>query len=114
MDEKQITIMVMKPGEDPEVKEVADCLKSYREIVRGYIQIVYLTDDIALVCNEEGKLHGLTPNRCFDLPFFTDIVVGNIIFVKVDNETGEFDSLTAKDIERLNKAFCGKTHITEV
>ena len=58
-------VIIVKPFTQPYTKEIKGDLRSMQEIVGGYIEAVYPFDDeeIALVCNEEGKLEGLTPNR---------------------------------------------------
>lgn len=114
MTTNEVTILFMEPTKNPELRVIPDELKSYQELVGGSIEMVRILPDIALICNKEGKLLDFTPNRHFHLPFFKDIVVGNIVFVKISDETGEFVSLTAKDIERLNQAFSDKNYISEV
>lgn len=58
-------VIIVKPFTQPYTKEIKGDLRSMQEIVGGYIEAVYPFDDeeIALVCNEEGKLEGLIPNR---------------------------------------------------
>ena len=106
-----VKILLIKPGENPEVMEIEDTLSSYQNLVDGPIQMVYLTDDVALICNEEGKLRGLKHNRNFDLKHFKDYVVGNIVLVGIDNDSGEFVSLNASQTERFINAFSGKRWI---
>ena len=72
------------------------------------------TSDVALVCNEEGKIQELAPNRLFDLPHFTDVICGNMLIVGVNNDTGEFDSLSAEQIEHFTNVFRNRFCITEV
>lgn len=110
----EIKILFIKPGEKPEVMEVEDKLESYQKLVGGYIEMVYLTDDVALICNEEGKIMGLKNNRNFNLPHFKDCVVGNIVIVGVDDDSGEFVSLNAAQIERFTNAFSNKLWINEI
>ena len=58
-------VIIVKPFTQPYIKEIKNNLRSMQEVVGGYIEVIYPFDDrnIALVCNEEGKLEGLTPNR---------------------------------------------------
>lgn len=58
-------VIVIKPFTQPYIKEISGDLRSMQKIVGGYIEIIYPFDDmeVALVCNEEGKLEGLMPNR---------------------------------------------------
>ena len=71
-------IILVKPFTQPYTTEIKGDLESMQAIVGGYIEAVYPFDDqeIALVCNEEGKLEGLTPNR-FLLIVTTEYVISS-------------------------------------
>ncbi len=57
-------VLVVEAGRQPMVKEIDGFLRSMQEMVEGYIQPVYpWREEVALVCNEEGKINGLTLNR---------------------------------------------------
>ena len=58
-------VIIVKPFTNPYVATIKGDLESMQAIVGGYIEAVYPFDDpdVALVCNEEGKLEGLTPSR---------------------------------------------------
>ena len=63
-NENKITVLIVEPEKAPYVKEISDDLESLQHEVSGYIQAVYPFDDnVAILCNEEGKLHGLPLNR---------------------------------------------------
>ena len=58
--------------------------------VGGTIQALYpFEEPVALICNEEGKLNGMEPNRRLG----NDIVCGPFFLVG-DSESGNFVSLT--------------------
>ena len=104
-ENKQIIVLLVKPGENPEVREISNCLKSFQKLVDGDIQLVNLTDRIGLICNEYGKILDLELNRYFHLPYFEDRMVGNIVLVGAADETGDFTSLTSKEIAYFTKVF---------
>lgn len=55
-------------------------LKELKEIVEGYIEIVYLKDGRLMVVNEEGKLLGLPVNHnASNLVDWRDVIVGNVL-----------------------------------
>lgn len=58
-------VIIIKPFTNPYIANIKGDLESMQAVVGGYIEAVYPFDDqeIALICNEEGKLEGLTPNR---------------------------------------------------
>ena len=72
-------------------------------MVDGLIEYVYLPNcnDVVLICNEEGKLLGLPPNR--DIGY--DIVCGDFLIVGDDPELGEDRSLTEEQITKYSKMF---------
>ena len=59
-----MNVLLIMPGERPKETEIDGSLESMQNIVGGLIQAIYPFDDpVALVCNDEGKLIGLEPNR---------------------------------------------------
>ena len=57
-------VLVVEPMKPPCRAEIDGSLESMQKLVGGYIEAVYpFEDPVALVCNEEGKLMGLPPNR---------------------------------------------------
>lgn len=100
---KKIKCLLVKPNEEPEVVEVENTLKALQGIVNGYIQAVPLSKTSDLICNEEGKLLGLEPNR----PVGDDLIMGNFIIVGNDG-SGEFVSLSEENIEKYKSKFALK------
>lgn len=97
MKPKKIRILVKEPFAEPEERTVTDKLETYQKIVEGYIETVRIASDLLLVCNECGKLDGLTPN----FAFCGDSIVGTVFFVSYDDD-GNFVSLTDKQINSIN------------
>lgn len=58
-------ILVVEPEKLPKAREITGSLQEMQEIVGGMIQVLYPFpgEEIALVCNDEGKLLGLELNR---------------------------------------------------
>ena len=88
-------IVVKKACQNPEVKEINCELHEMQDIVGGWIQAFNITDNILCVCNEEGKLMGLTPNFVFN----GDIICGDVFFCSAGEE--DFESLNDDQIEFL-------------
>jgi len=89
-----IKIIIKKPHENQELKVVTNEFKDFQKIVGGYIEIVEITKDILMVCNEEGKLNNLRPNLLIP----NDTVVGTVFFCSEDENTN-FASLTESQIK---------------
>lgn len=70
------------PDTDFFVDEVDNVLKALQQFVGGYIELVQLYDDVAVICNEEGRIKNLPYNVTIDGISF----VGNILIVGTDEE----------------------------
>ena len=89
---------VYRVGENPVIEEIDNSLETSQAIVGGYIECVYPFDKpYILVCNEEGKLTGLEPNRVVN----GDPICGNFFVVK-DSEDGDFASVDEADFEEID------------
>ena len=94
-------IIVVEPQKKPVVQEIDAGLEAMQKIVGGSIEAVYPFDEPgALICNEEGKLIGMQPNR--RIP--GDIICGPFFLVGDDGEGG-FCSLTHQQIQRYTEYF---------
>ena len=64
MNDEKISVLYVQAGKYPEVIEMEDNLESMQKLVGGYIEeYMPFEDEVAIVCNEEGKINGLQPNR---------------------------------------------------
>ena len=105
--QRKIKVLVVEPNELPKIKEIPNTLSAKQQIVDGYIEYTYLENenDIAIICNEEGKINGLPLNR--DIGY--DIIAGTFIIVGDDGVTGEDRSLNEEQIEKYTKYFDEKS-----
>ena len=84
MKEKTIKVLKVEPKKLPEVCELENELDALQKAVsigadyQGLIEILYINERICILCNEEGKLIGLEPNRRIR----NDILCG-VFYVKV-------------------------------
>lgn len=62
------------------VHEIENDLKALQEFVGGYIEVVPIAKDAAVICNEEGRLRGLPFNTRVNGRAF----VGPLLIVGVD------------------------------
>lgn len=100
MREKEIKVVIKKVGENPVISTIKNELSVFQEIVGGYIETFFITEDIVLVLNEEGKLQGLDLN--FEIPLingYKEQIVGNVVIVS--HKDCEFTSLNDTQIEFL-------------
>ena len=92
----KLKVIVKNPGQIPHYEWIQDKLESYQSIVGGYIEVVTLATDFAIVCNEEGRLR--------DLPYNCEIAgidfVGTIIGVGVNGEDFDDSPVTLEDFRK--------------
>ena len=95
---KHMVILVCSPGaEDPEVRMIENTLEECQKVVGGRIEIALTSQsfpkDILVICNAEGLLEDLPPNRFG--------IRGTFFCCRRNGE--EFDSLTPRQIVFLKK-----------
>ena len=104
---KSMTVLKISPLCSPEVITIPHTLEDMQTVVDGGIEAIYpFTDSIALVCNEEGKLLGMEPNRAIcdpDTGEIVEIICGTFFICGLT--TDDFASLTAKQIQYYTKLF---------
>ena len=100
MKENMITVLKIEVGEPPEIKEIPNELSCLQHEVSGLIECVYLDDGSIAVCNEEGKLNGMEPNRRLG----ADIICGPF-FICGDTNDGDFASLSEEQIQKYSEKF---------
>lgn len=102
-------ILKIEPGKIPKETEIDGSLTSMQEVVGGLIQAVYPFDEpVALVCNEEGKIIGLPPNRALhkrDTGKIYDIIYGTFFLCNAPSDSEHFESLTPSQITRFSRYF---------
>jgi len=104
-------VIIVKPFTNPYVKEIKGDLKSMQTVVGGYIQAIYPFDDeVALVCNEEGKINGLMPNR-FLLNRnngICDYICGDFFLCYAPCDSENFESMPDNLIDKYIAKFSAK------
>jgi hypothetical protein len=96
---EKITVGIKRVNADLDVINVDNTLKTFQDLVGGYIEVVHLTEDgnILCICDEEGKLK----EKPYNLKFGGDILVGDLVFVK-NGDDGDFHSLEFDDLKRIS------------
>lgn len=99
--------MIVEPYKLPYKQTIKNDLETKQKIVGGLIEVTSLLDDedVALICNEEGKMYGMPLNR--DIGY--DIIAGTFIIAGEVDEEGEFTSLTEEQIEKYKNRFNQKS-----
>ena len=104
MTNEMIRVLAVRPHEMPEVIEMENTLEAKQKFVGGWIEMCtpYEHKDTAvIICNEEGKLMGLEPNRPLYMNgIIYDVVCGNFLIVDVPEDLEDFGSLSDEQIEK--------------
>jgi len=102
--ENKIKVLYIPADGEATAREIGNHLLDMWDLVGGYIEVVRpFDDDVALVCNEEGKIDGLQPNLVVN----GEVIVGNVFLCRTElgPEGEEFASLTDEQVEWYKHEF---------
>lgn len=106
MKHSTIQSLMIAPHQYPEPVTLSNDLDSLQKAVsigapdQGLIEFVYLEDNVSILCNEEGKLIGLEPNRRLG----KDILCG-VFYIIAEDEEGNLVSLTSSQVDKYTALF---------
>lgn len=111
-------VIMVETGRTAQIVEIGKGLKSMQNAVGGNIEAIYpFEDEVALVCNEEGKFNGSRKNRVLlykDLSpnLFNpnkakifDTIYGDFFICGAPTDSEEFESLTEEQIATYYRLF---------
>ena len=100
-------VLIVEPGKAPYEREIGASLADMQAVVGGTIQAVYpFEEPVALVCNDEGKLLGMTPNRALymeNIPY--DVIAGTFLLCGAPADSERFTSLTKEQVLHFQERF---------
>ena len=102
-----LTILKVCSGAEPEVVTIPHTLSAMQEIVGGAVEAIYpFEDNVAIVCNDEGKLMNLPLNRAVRDPetgTILDIISGTFFICGLGLD--DFASLSKEQIDHYSQVF---------
>ena len=103
--ESEITVVACYPGEEAKVITMDYTLDSMKQLVDGFIQALYPFQDVAIICNEEGKIRCLEPNRALydEEGKIYDVIAGAFFICGLGED--DFISLTKEQQEQYLAMF---------
>ena len=107
-EENTIRVLYLEPEKEARVVEIADDLDAMQELVGGYIEeYMPFDDDVALVCNEEGKMNGLPLNRAVtnENGEIRDVICGSFFLCNALIGSESFLSLTEEQEKKYREKF---------
>ena len=98
MNGHNINVVMCKPNRKAYITEINTSLESMQQIVGGLIEPYYLTKDVFLICNDEGKIAHFPTNRVIrdENNQIIEIINGTFFIAKDDgDENEESDGFTS-------------------
>ena len=96
----EIRVLYVQPGKYPEEIKIPNTLETFQKYVCGSIESVRLDRDAYIICNDEGKLLPLPPNRLYGP---TDFFAGPFLICGDGGE--DLISLTDSQITKYEKKY---------
>ena len=91
-------VLKKEPGKDPVLTDIDNTLEAFQKNVEGYIETVTLTEELVIVCNEEGRIQSL-PYNC---TVMNADFCGKILIAGIDgDEFTDVPTTTAKFFSKL-------------
>ena len=95
------------------VGQIENTLNAKQSYVGGLIQAVSLTPEIIVICNDEGKIQQLPPNRAWvESSGVVDFFAGNILCVRHSGD--EFASILPEDIAEIERRLIPLKSVSKV
>ena len=104
----KIRVIVCRTDERAEIIEIEDKLEAMQEVVGGMIQeYMPWEDEVAIICNEEGKMIGLPLNRGIkdENGHLQDIIAGDFFICYAPLESERFLSMPPELEEKYKEKF---------
>ena len=106
-ENNKLRVVMVEPGKPAYETEIDNTLEAEQKAVGGDIEVVPLSDETLLICNEEGKLNGMQGNRRIG----KDVIAGQFFIVGEDGD--EFRSLTDEEVTESLKRFAEPEEISQ-
>ncbi|VEJ96641.1 Uncharacterized conserved protein [uncultured Blautia sp.] len=107
----KIKVLLVEPEKYPKEIVIDDSLEAMQEVVGGDIEeYMPYDDDVAIICNEEGKMRGLPLNRAVyvqdnDKKEMVDIICGKFFICYASPESESFQSLPDDMMKKYKEQF---------
>lgn len=104
-------VLVVEPLKVPYEKEIDGSLASMQAVVGGLIQLLYPFEDaeLALICNDDGKILGLPYNRALrdENGRIYDVVAGTFFLCRAPADSENLTGLTEGQLKWGKERFTG-------
>lgn len=103
-----INVIYVEPGKTARTIEMKDELSEMQSLVGGFIEeYMPFADDVAIICNDEGKMNGMPLNRAIYLEDgqMADIIAGPFFIAYAPVESEKFLSMPKELEEKYTEKF---------
>ena len=107
-DKNTISVLLVQPDKYPKMVEIEDSLEAMQTVVGGDIEeYMPFEDEVALICNEEGKISGLPLNRAiYDEDHrIVEVIAGTFFIANAPFTSDSFESLPKDLAEKYKEKF---------
>ena len=114
-EEKKIKVVLLEPGKLARAAEIDASLAGMQKVVDGLIEPFYpFAERVCIVCNEEGKINGMRPNRSVkdERGVMVDFIFGPAFIC--DCRGARLGSLSDEQISRYTKMFRYPEHLVRL
>lgn len=105
----KISVLLIQPNKKPQLVEIGTSLEDMQAVVGGMIEeYMPFEDEVAIICNDEGKVNGLPLNRAvYDEKSheMIDIICGNFFIAYAPIESEKFLSLPKEMADKYAEKF---------
>ena len=105
----KISVLLVEPNKYPKMIEIDDTLEVMQTVVGGDIEeYMPFEDEVAIICNEEGKITGMAPNRAVyeeNSREMLDIICGKFFIAYAPCDAERFQSLPPDLAEKYREKF---------
>ena len=101
-----ISVVLVEPGKFARTEDINCSLEGMQNIVGGYIEAYYpFEEEVCIVCNDEGKINGMKPNRAVygDDHEIMDIIAGPFFICDCSGES--FGSLNDEQLKKYTEMY---------
>lgn len=105
---ENITVLLVEPNKYPKEIKIEDSLEAMQELVDGHIEeYMPFDDEVAIICNEEGKARKLSPNRAIYTKDkeMVDVICGKFFIAYAPIESENFLSMPKDLMEKYKEQF---------
>lgn len=109
LEKEKLKVLLIEPEKYPKVIEIDDTLEAMQEVVGGQIEeYMPFEDEVAIICNEEGKVMGLPLNRAIydeTNKEIIEIMAGKFFIAYAPIESEKFLSLPKDLADKYSEKF---------